>query len=209
MRLSVRPLLIAAALIWFAPPADAAVITWHFEGKVMEGSTGSSFAVGDTVFGEFSFEATTPASGATATRALYTGAVQSFSITGLDSLMATDPGVTVNFIEIWDGHSSSPTVDRFWAQLHDTVNPQRLFEINLQRGLAAANPACIANVALPLAPYDLGCFNTATVAYNSLGGAVTVKVRLRLDDVSVPEPVVLLLLGVGLAGAWAGRRRHV
>lgn len=203
-------LLAAAALA--AGPAQAGLVTWNFSGVVAL-DTNSPFSVGDTVTGSFSFDNSVAATSSTATTALYNGAIRSFAINGLASLAFDAPGVTINTIEIRDGNGANPSIDRFNAVLRDTLAPQNYFDLTLQRGLAGTNnPPCITSLALPTDPYlPLSCFNTATVTYDYLtagGTAGSIKLRLTLDDYTrVSEPATLLLLGLGLAGLAAARKR--
>lgn len=214
---ALKSTLAAVLLAAAAAGAQAAVVTWNFSGEVTT-DTNSPFSVGDTVTGSFAFETATALSGGSATTAVYTGAVRSFSIDGLAALSSADAGVTTNFVEIWDGNSANPAqpsalTDRFWAQLRDTSAPQNWFDLNMQRTVAGSNPTCIGGLSLPDSPYSpLSCFNNATVTYDYItaaGAAGSIKLRLDIGGFStVPEPGILGLLGLGLAGIALGGRRQ-
>lgn len=201
----------AAALLLALPLASAhgALISWNFSGTVTA-ENGPVFSIGDTVTGTLVFDAATArTSGNGSTTAAYAGAVKSFSLDGYPAATLVAASATTNTIDIIDRSTPNPSglyIDQFLADLRTADGSQR-YTLRLRQESTTSDPTCIESVALPTVPYaPLSCFGTAelTVGYEPVGAR---GFNIRLELTSIPEPGTLALLGLGLAGLAATRRR--
>lgn len=208
-------------------PAAAIPVTVEFRGQV----AGPSFiippsligvlAIGDPVFGRFSYETTTPDSDADATRGLYVHRDPRFrlEVTLGGAQISTDPANPELWIQILDDHPlgiSPDGIDRFDViSRHQTLlSPSEIVPAQLHLLLSDLSKTVFSSDALPAIPPDLDRFapigqpfaqgQVATLSGES--PAIFVNFSVTSWTV-VPEPAPALLLGMMLAAAWTLRRR--
>jgi len=203
--------LTTSMLLWASiavTPANAASITFNFTGTVtgVGAQLGTStFSVGDTASGSYTFNSATVDSVNGGTIGKYNGTISDLTL-NIGSYIAT-LGAGSNFIEV----RNLPTLDSYTMHAPftgDTVNGRTPSYFAIE--LADPTHTAFNNDSLPTTPPNLASFATHTFRLVFNGGPVaTVSGVLT----AIPLPAAVILFGAGVvalvglgAGSWRQKK---
>jgi len=194
-----------------AAVADATPITFNFAGNVasVDSSLGSTFSVGQTLSGSYTFESTTADSEVDPAFGLYGNALTTLSFT-IGSYIGT-LGVGASEFAVSNSPPPPTGIGDFYDLTADPVSgpsvgsdPPKTFALRVRDDTASA----LSSDALPVTPPDLAIF-TSTTWFLLFDSGAQVGGPLTSLTLAIPEPSSLVLFIYGLAGLalWARRRR--